>query len=142
MLSLSLGSPIFLGGSHFFYHIAKANLAPASQYTYVEIDNQDFGLLQEGFHLAPTTAHSEKPVFELKRNFVVDKSLTLWAKNTAKKNTAANIFLVTKNEFGKEIAKYELRGVKPLSWSVETNRQSSGGFYERVDLFAEEVIFH
>jgi len=76
----------------------------------------------------------------LKRDFVTDPSLYLWAKNVSRERGGLrDVELVMENREGEELARYVLRLAQPLSWSVEAANPATGGFHETVDLAVHDI---
>jgi len=76
----------------------------------------------------------------LRRDFVTDPSLYLWAKNTMRnRSNLKDVHVVLENTEGQQVAKYVLKLCQPLSWTVEADNPSVGGFHEKIDLAVQEI---
>lgn len=119
---------------------------------HVVIDGVDFGTFDkpkgmenwqfEG-SLSSSSLVSDKEFHRitLKRDFVTDKSLYLWAANS--KETPSNVRdvrLVLKSSSGQELNRYTLKFCQPLAWSVEAANPALGGFHESVDLAVQDIV--
>lgn len=126
--------------------ISTAGFTSEDVRTHVEIDGIDYGSfdrvegLQEltgsGSDDAGVTFHK----ITLKRDFVTDPSLYLWAKNIMHgRSDLKDVHIVMENRDGEEISRYVLRFCQPLSWSVEAANPALGGFHEKIDLAVQEI---
>ncbi len=76
----------------------------------------------------------------LRRDFVTDPSLYLWAKKLMTRRSALkDIHLVTINEDGEEVSRKILKLCQPLSWTVEAADPALGGFHETIELAIQDV---
>lgn len=115
--------------------------------THIEIDGTDFGPFDSitGLDLfdkdgKPVSSSKIYGKLSLRRNFVTDPSLYLWAKNRrSKKNQLQNIHLVTRGTDGKVLTRQVLEYCQPLSWAVEAANPSLGGFNESVDIAVQRI---
>lgn len=127
--------------------ISPAGFSTGDVYTHVEIDGVDYGAFDKIEGLDELLENGAKPgefgMVTLKREFVTDPSLYLWAKNmTSARSDLKDVHIVMENRDGEEINRYVLRFVQPLSWTVEAANPSLGGFSEKVDLAVQEVSVH
>lgn len=123
---------------------ASARLGLAKIETIIEIDGVNYGVISEinnirDLTLGPNQNENFTRV-SLKRDFVTDPSLYLWAHNSAQsRGSLKHINIVTQTKDGYKLARYELKNCKPLSWTVETADPSQGGFHEKIDLAVQEI---
>ena len=118
--------------------------------THIEIDGIDYGsfdhirgLQQFSKNGYPLTQNQYYAKVTLRRNFVTDPSLYLWAKNRrSKKSDLKNIQLVKRNMEGAVISRQILESCQPLSWTVEKANPSLGGFHETIDLAVQKLSVH
>ncbi len=144
----------FLAGSFlsvflFFWLIflspgASARLGLVKKETHIEIDGIDYGIINEVQNLRDLTlTQGKNETFtrvSLKRDFVTEPSLYLWAhKNAQNRATLNHVNIITQTKDGYKIARYELKNCKPLSWTVETADPTQGGFHEKIDLAVQEI---
>lgn len=114
--------------------------------THISIDGVDFGYFHrvEGLEdLAQKLLKGELSYtkLQLKRDFVTEPSLYVWAKNHAKnRESLKNIRLVMENEDGEPMASYALKLCQPLAWSLGTEQLTEGGFNETVDIAVREIV--
>lgn len=122
-----------------------AGFSPAETFTNIEIDGVDYGRFAEveGLEsLALTVGHvaTDYSTVTLKRDFVTDPSLYLWAKNAvANRIGVRDVHVVRRTAEGHEIERSILRLCQPLSWTVEAAGPGVGGFHESVELAVREV---
>ncbi len=115
--------------------------------THVEIDGLDYGFFTtvDGLHQAfgNDKQNLSYKKITLKRDFVTDPSLYLWARNTMNERTGLkDIYLVTENNEGKELSRYILKDCQPLSWTVEAANPALGGFHETIDVAVQQISVH
>ena len=118
--------------------------------THVEIDGIDYGSFEEIEGLGqfdengkPATLDKFYAKITLKRHFVTDPSLYLWAKNRrSKKTDLKNVELVTTSTDGTVVSRQTLEFCQPLSWTVEKANPSLGGFNETIDLAVQKLSIH
>ena len=112
--------------------------------THIQIDGTDYGKFDlvhdiDAPEIIQTTSGSYKKIV-LKRDFVTDPSLYLWAKNMMKERTGLkNIVLTTTGPEGETKARYELKLCQPLSWTVEAANPALGGFHEKVEIAVQDI---
>lgn len=115
--------------------------------TYVEIDGVNYGSIdraiglenfaEDGFPLREDASYA---TVRLSREFVTDPSLYLWAKNRmSRKLGLKDIHLITEDERGNVVAHKILQLCQPLSWTVEAQTPSLGGFNETIDLAVQKL---
>ena len=140
--------------------IAKMSAAGFSRHdaqTHIEIDGVNFGVFDriEGLSEADlavkdTSKSQEKQRtpkayrrITLKRDFVTDPSLYLWAKNIMHgRSDLKDVHVVVENREGKELSRYVLRFCQPLSWTVEAANPALGGFHEKIDFAVQEIAVY
>ncbi len=126
--------------------ISQAGFADHSVSAHVEIDGVKYGAFDYVTNLEPlaqqgTTKGSMKVT--LKRDFVTDPSLYLWAKNTVHGRTdLKSVYVVMETPEGEEISRYTLKFVQPLSWTVEAANPALGGFHEQIELAVQQISVH
>ncbi len=148
-ISLSLLS--LLGVALFFATakgLAARLIAPTTE-TYVEIDGVGYGVFSDINHLEDLLDSKDKtrePAFtrvHLRRDFVTDPSLSLWAKEASHVGASLkDIRLTVKTKDGYEVARYVLKYCKPLSWTMESADPSQGGFHEKIELAVQEIAIY
>lgn len=117
---------------------------------HIEIDGVNFGTFDkiEGltdFDITGDAQDQDQQVgplrrVSLKRDFVTDPSLYLWAKNIMHgRSDLKDVHVVMKNREGEELSRYVLRYCQPLSWTVEAANPALGGFHEKIDLAVQEI---
>lgn len=130
--------------------ISTAGFSRQDVRTHVEIDGVNFGTFDKIEGLADLEyARASKPRDQhpgalhrvsLKRDFVTDPSLYLWAKNIMHgRSDLKDVHVVVKNRDGEELSRYVLRYCQPLSWTVEAANPALGGFHEKIDLAVQEI---
>ncbi|NRA44075.1 MAG: phage tail protein [Oligoflexales bacterium] len=123
----------------------SAKFTPLQTKTHIEIDGLDYGTFDHINDLRDLTSqrqHTDESFtrVSLKRDFVTDPSLYLWAKKASETRASlTDIRLIMKTEEGEEVSRYILKLCKPLSWTVEAAGPAIGGFYEKVDLAVQEI---
>ncbi len=124
--------------------ISTAGFTSEELKTHVEIDGVNYGTFDhvEGLdELAQDATHAAFRKVTLKRDFVTDPSLYLWAKNIMHgRSDLKDVHLVMANREGEEVSRYVLRFCQPLSWSVEAANPALGGFHEKIDLAVQEIL--
>jgi len=120
---------------------ASAHLGSVKMETYIEIDGINYGLIEVSSLKDITSNEQKEESFtkvSLKRDFVTEPSLYLWALNKAQNRTQlTKISIIAQTKDG--VKRYELDNCKPLSWTVET---AEGGFHERIELAVPEIGVH
>lgn len=122
-----------------------AGFTKENQRTFVEIDGYTFGSFDkvdglEGFNTVVKDDGYSYTKVSLRRNFITEPSLYLWAKNTVKeRHGLKDIHLVTRNGAGEEISRNVLKLCQPLTWSVEASNPALGGFHETVELAVKDI---
>lgn len=126
--------------------ISTAGFTTDDVRTHVEIDGIDYGSfdrvdgLKELEGSGSDDAGASFHKITLKRDFVTDPSLYLWAKNIMHgRSDLKDVHIVMENRDGEEISRYVLRYCQPLSWSVEAANPALGGFHEKIDLAVQEI---
>jgi len=139
---------LMLGIALVAHNSINAALRGAESYvTYVEIDGVNYGAIdriygveqfaEDGFPLRDDVSYE---TVRLSREFVTDPSLYLWAKNRmSRKLGLKDIHLITEDERGQVVAHQILQLCQPLSWTVEAQNPSLGGFNETIDLAVQKV---
>src|SRR5690606_13808733 len=121
------------------------------EHTSVEIDGVNYGTFNEvtGLELgsSKSTATDKTAAgftrVSLRRDFVTDPSLYLWARNMSKQRQGLkDVHLVKRNDAGEVLSRYVLKLCQPLSWTVEAANPALGGFHETVDLAVQDVEIH
>lgn len=126
---------------------ASARLGILKTETYIHIGGVNYGILSEVNNLRDLTidqgSHEKYTRVTIKRDFVTEPSLYLWAhKNAQARDPINRISIVTQTKDGYKIAKYELKNCKPLSWTVETADPTQGGFHEKIELAVQEIAVY
>ena len=112
---------------------------------HVEIDGVDYGAFDviEGLDQAESDGQGGEEPFHrisLRRDFVTDPSLYLWAKNIMHgRSDLKDVHVVMSSRDGEELSRYVLKFCQPLSWTVEAANPASGGFHEKIDLAVQEI---
>jgi hypothetical protein len=118
--------------------------------THIEIDGIDYGTFDQVDELKAlqerigdnATSDSLRRI-TLKRDFVTDPSLYLWAKNMMRsRSDLKDVHVVVENREGEEISRYTLKYCQPISWTVEAANPALGGFHEKIDLTVQEISVH
>lgn len=109
--------------------------------THIEIGGVDYGIFENIQGLDNLSLQNAKyHTVRIRRDFVTDPSLYLWAKKTrSQKNEVTDIHVVTRNQEGSAIRRQVLKSCQPLSWSVEAINPSLGGFNETVELAVQNT---
>jgi hypothetical protein len=127
----------------FFGRNLPAAFSPDELFTSIEIDGIDYGRFAEIDGLEQTLSEETEQEYQtvtLKRDFVTDPSLYLWAKNAvANRIGVRDVHLVRRDDKGREVSRTILRLCQPLSWTVEAAGPGVGGFHESVELAVREV---
>lgn len=132
--------------------MSTAGFSPQDVRTHVEIDGVNFGTFDKIEGLSGLDIKAEPngdehaaaaPAFRrvtLKRDFVTDPSLYLWAKNIMHgRSDLKDVHVVVESREGEELSRYVLRFCQPLSWTVEAANPALGGFHEKIDLAVQEI---
>lgn len=130
--------------------ISTAGFSRNDLRTHIEIDGINFGTfdkiegLAELEYASATRSRDPQPGalhrISLRRDFVTDPSLYLWAKNIMHgRSDLKDVHVVVKNRDGEEHSRYVLRYCQPLSWTVEAANPALGGFHEKIDLAVQEI---
>ena len=142
ILVVSLATLLFVAAQNL-----PAGFSSEGLKTHVFIRDVDYGAVDavEGLDVALVHAGSKNGSkapwkITLKRDFVTDPSIYLWAQHsTSERTELQDISLVTFTEDGEEIARRTLKFCQPLSWSLEAANPALGGYHESVDLAVQEV---
>ncbi len=124
---------------------SPANFEDQVARTFVEIDGVDYGAFDIVSGLednAPKITFGGRSYTRvaLKRDFVTEPSLYLWAKDASgDRGGLKDVQLVMENREGEELARVALRLCQPLSWTVEASNPATGGFHEAVDLAVHSI---
>ncbi len=126
----------------FFSPGASARLALTKTETHVEIDGVNYGFINKIDNLSDLTPEQGKGEsftrVSLKRDFVTEPSLYLWAQtNLQNRNHLNHITVITESKQG--LKRYELKNCKPLNGTFETADPSQGGFHEKIELAVQEI---
>jgi hypothetical protein len=123
--------------------ISHAGFTDHSLVSHVEIEGVNYGQFDFITDLKPLlTQGADKGSMKvtLKRDFVTDPSLYLWAKNTTQGRTdLKNVHVVMETPNGEEIKRYTLKFVQPLSWTVEATNPALGGFHEQIEIAVQQI---
>lgn len=127
--------------------ISTAGFSPNDLKTHVEIDGVNYGNFDQidGLDIRSvdaTQSTSAQPFrrVTLRRDFVTDPSLYLWAKNIMYgRSDLKDVHVVVQNRDGEELSRYVLKFCQPLSWTVEAANPAIGGFHEKIDLAVQQV---
>ncbi len=126
----------------------SAHLHHIETEAYVEIDGVGYGIFNQISNLRDLTQLDRSPTapftkISLKRDFVTDPSLSLWARKSFHVGDGLkDIRLVIRTKEGQEVSRYTLRYCKPLSWTVEAADPSQGGFHEKIELAVQEIAVY
>lgn len=119
----------------------QASMRSISSETILEIDGMSFGKFDLGQigKTATKISGADGSVFTtltFSRDFVTDRSLYLWAKESAEtRSKPVNLHLISVTEDGKEIQRRILPMCQPLSWSLaSTSSDALGGYQETVEI--------
>jgi hypothetical protein len=127
----------------FFGRNLPAGFTPEDTYISIEIDGVDYGRFAEieGIEgVVESSNPDEYSTVTLRRDFVTDPSLYLWAKNAvANRIGVRDVHVVRRAADGRELERSVLRLCQPLSWTVEAAGPGVGGFHESVELAVREV---
>lgn len=144
MLAVVFGAAVVLTG--LMYPLTSgisAKLSVPKLKTHIEINGIDYGTFDHISDIRDlTSVQVDEPYtrVSLRRDFVTDPSLYLWAKKTSESGAGlTDIRLIMKTPEGKEISGYILKFCKPLSWTFESAGPAVGGFYENVDIAVQEI---
>lgn len=125
--------------------ISPAGFTAQDVRAHVEIDGVDYGAfdvidgLEESVR-ADDGGDEPYRRITLRRDFVTDPSLYLWAKNIMHgRSDLKDVHVVMESRDGEEVARYVLKFCQPLAWTVEAANPASGGFHEKIDLAVQEV---
>ncbi|MGE0172927.1 MAG: hypothetical protein AB7T49_09085 [Oligoflexales bacterium] len=147
VLQIGLIVAAYVGFGLFSVKNVKAGFWAPSLKTTVEIDGINYGSFDEILGLeqfddsgTPLNKRVSFNKITLKRDFVTEPSLYLWAKNRmARKVDLNDIHLVTQDEQGNTVSRQVLKLCQPLSWSVEASTPAVGGFNETIDIAVQKV---
>ncbi len=124
-------------------HTIHAALTPVDAYLAIEIDGKSYGQVDsvDGLPSKWNLASSHKAhQVTLKRGFLTQPSLSLWAKNSlARRTTFETVELIERSSQGRVLQRWTLKACQPLSWSVETDELSLGGYHEVVKLAVQQI---
>lgn len=134
----------------FFLNSKKlsAHLGDLQTEAFVEIDGIGYGIFNQISNLRDLTKIDKNrdmafTKVSLKRDFVTDPSLSLWARKSFHVGDGLrDIRLVIRTKEGQEVSRYILKYCKPLSWVVEAADPSQGGFYEKIELAVQEIAVY
>lgn len=131
--------------------MSTASFSTQDVQTHVEIDGVNYGSfdkiegleqLVEGGAQSAASPDGFKRI-TLKRDFVTDPSLYLWAKNIMHgRSDLKDVHVVMENRDGEELSRYVLKFCQPLSWTVEAANPALGGFHEKIDLAVQEIAVY
>ena len=131
--------------------ISPAGFTQDDVMAHVEIDGVNYGAFDHIDGLASEHTYggalpgaaTHPPQYRkvtLRRDFVTDPSLYIWAKNTMRaRSELKNVHVVIENSEGEELSRYILKYCQPLSWTVEAANPALGGFHEKIDLAVQEI---
>jgi hypothetical protein len=146
LLHVVLAGALGLGATVAATRISTAGFTAEDVRTHVEIDGIDYGTfdrvdgLKEVGSGSGDAGDASFHKITLKRDFVTDPSLYLWAKNIMHgRSDLKDVHIVMEDRDGEEISRYVLRFCQPLSWSVEAANPALGGFHEKIDLAVQEI---
>ena len=126
--------------------ISQAGFTEQELVAHVEIEGVNYGEFDFITDLEPFIAQGAlqgSSKITLKRDFVTDPSLYLWAKNMMRGRTdLKSVHVVMENPAGEEVSRYLLKFVQPLSWTVEASNPAIGGFHEQIDLAVQHISIH
>ena len=120
----------------------SAKLSPPKYKTNIQINGVDYGTFDDISDLRDLTSRKKDEAYtrvSLKRDFVTDPSLYLWAKKTSETGAGLTDIRIMRTINGKEVSRYVLKFCKPLSWTFEAAGPAIGGFYENVDVAVQEI---
>lgn len=124
-------------------HSIHAALTPVEAHMAIEIDGKNYGQVDNvvGLPSKWNIVPSEKAhQVTLKRGFLTQPSLSLWAKNSlARRTTFETVELVERTSQGRVLQRWTLKACQPLSWSVETDEKNLGGYHEVVKLAVQQI---
>lgn len=136
--------PTFVISWLFFNPGASARLGLVKTETLIEIDGVNYGVINDINDLRDLTLSQKKDEtftrVSLKRDFVTEPSIFLWADQISQNRSKAihmSVIIQTKDKV--KIARYELNNCRPLSWTFERADPSQGGFHEKIDLAVQEI---
>lgn len=127
----------------------SVRFTPAQMIALVEIDGVNYGSFRIPGDIrdltVPKAPGSDSFIkIRLKRDFVTDPSLALWARETKQSSASRaqlpDIRLTMSTASGREISHYTLKYCMPLSWSIGSSGVSTGGFNEQVDIAAQDIM--
>jgi hypothetical protein len=146
LLHATLAAFLGVGAVAVATKISTAGFTTEDVRTHVEIDGVNYGSFDrvEGLKALDGSGSGDQTAtfhkITLKRDFVTDPSLYLWAKNIMHgRSDLKDVHIVMENRDGEEISRYVLRFCQPLSWSVEAANPALGGFHEKIDLAVQEI---
>jgi hypothetical protein len=132
--------------------MSKASFSPQDLRAHVEIDGVNYGtfdkidgLVETGTGTSTGTAVTGAAYkrITLKRDFVTDPSLYLWAKNIMHgRSDLKDVHVVMETRDGEEVSRYVLKYSQPLAWTVEAANPALGGFHEKIDLAVQEIAVY
>lgn len=111
---------------------------------HVEIDGINYGAFEPLDNMDELVSlefsSNDYAIISLERSFITDRSLYVWAKDTiSQRKGLQNIHLVMRTEEGVEVSRYVMQSCQPISWSLAMTDQSTGGFYEKIDVTVQKV---
>lgn len=113
--------------------------------THVTVDGVDYGYFEDVRGLSDLTTRVTEgnltySKLVLKRDFVTEPSLYLWARKYVHRRLGVkDIHLSMENEDGEVLSQVVLKDCQPLTWSVEAANPALGGFHETVELAVQEI---
>src|SRR5688500_10487007 len=130
--------------------MSPAGFSSQDTRTHVEIDGVNYGSFDQVDGIEDLNSSSSEQVtpagykrVTLKRDFVTDPSLYLWAKNIMRgRSDLKDVHVVVENREGEELSRYVLKFCQPLSWTVEAANPALGGFHETIDLAVQEIAVY
>jgi hypothetical protein len=130
--------------------MSTAGFSPQDLRAHVEIDGVNYGSFDKIDGLADVGAKAPSANgalaykrVTLKRDFVTDPSLYLWAKNIMHgRSDLKDVHVVMETRDGEEVSRYVLKYSQPLSWTVEAANPALGGFHEKIDLAVQEIAVY
>ncbi len=131
----------------FFASRLPAGFSTDDQVITIEIEGVNYGRLDHvsGLDQLYATAQPEGGIRDfakvtVRRDFVTDPSLYLWAKNLVSRHDGLrDVHLVTSSADGQELRRSVLKLCQPLSWTLESANAGLGGFHETIELAVQNI---
>ena len=124
-------------------HTIYGALSPIESHYAVEIEGSDYGRVDEVRGLPSKwkiTGKDNVQEIVLKRSFLTQPSLSQWAKNSlTNRANLKTVELIERTDSGRVLNRWTLKSCQPLSWSVETQDITLGGYHEVVKLAVQEI---